>query len=294
VDKPSVRRSKLKILILAATATILGAFAAVWSIAGLLTEPAPQTIGSLPSDLAGRSVQFQSTSGSTIHGWFVPGKPGTGAVALMHGVRSNRLSMLERARFLSHAGYTVLLFDFQAHGESAGKHITFGSLESKDAQAAIHFLHENVPGEKVGVIGVSLGGAAVALSSPPLSVDAAVLEMVYPTIDEATDNRITMRLGRWSQVLVPLLLLQLPPRLGISRNDLRPIDHVGKMPFPKLFIAGANDKHTTLEESNRLYETASKPKEFWVIQNAAHEDLHNASRVEYEQRILEFFRKYLR
>ena len=273
---------------------IVCALAAVWFTAGALTAPSPQTIGALPSDLAGRSVQFQSTSGSTIHGWFIQGKPGTGAVALMHGVRSNRLSMLERARFLAHAGYAVLLFDFQAHGESTGKHITFGSLESKDAQAAVQFLHENAPGEKVGVIGVSLGGAAVALSSPPLNVEAAVLEMVYPTIDEAVDNRITMRLGSWSRVLTPLLMVQMPLRLGISRNDLRPIDHVGQMPFPKLFIAGSNDKHTTLEESRRLYETASNPKEFWVIQNAAHVDLHNAARVEYEQRILEFFGKYLR
>jgi alpha/beta superfamily hydrolase len=52
----------------------------------------------------------------------------------MHGVRANRLSMVERARFLSYAGYSVLLFDFQGHGESTGQHITFGYLESKDAR----------------------------------------------------------------------------------------------------------------------------------------------------------------
>ena len=50
----------------------------------------------------------------------------------MHGVRGNRLSMLDRARFLSHAGFSVLVFDFQAHGESSGEHTTFGELESLD------------------------------------------------------------------------------------------------------------------------------------------------------------------
>ena len=44
----------------------------------------------------------------------------------------------------------VLLFDFQAHGESTGEHITFGYLE-RDAQAAIDFLRR-APDEKVGVL----------------------------------------------------------------------------------------------------------------------------------------------
>ena len=59
----------------------------------------------------------------------------------MHGVRANRLVMLARARFLHKAGYAVLLFDFQAHGESSGKRITFGHLEGLDASAAVTFLH---------------------------------------------------------------------------------------------------------------------------------------------------------
>jgi hypothetical protein len=103
---------------------------------GVLTAPAPETIGSVPAGLNGRAVEFHSDSGATIRGWLIPGQTGAGAILLMHGVRSNRLSMVNRARFLSQAGYAILLFDFQAHGESTGKHITFGSLESKDAKAA--------------------------------------------------------------------------------------------------------------------------------------------------------------
>ncbi len=90
-------------------------------------------------------------------------RKGAGAIILMHGVRANRLSMLDRARFLSHAGYAVLLVDFQAHGESTGEHITFGYLESRDAQAAVRFLRANAPDEKIGVIGVSMGGAPLCL-----------------------------------------------------------------------------------------------------------------------------------
>jgi alpha-beta hydrolase superfamily lysophospholipase len=184
---------------------LLLCFFGTWLAGSFLTAPANQTIGNLPSDIAGSSVQFSSESGSTIHGWFIPGKKGMGAIALMHGVRANRLSMLDRARFLSHAGYTVLLFDFHAHGESEGKHITFGYLESKDAQAAVSFLRSNAPGEKIGLIGVSMGGASALLASPPLDVNAMVLEMVYPSIKQAISNRLSMRLGGWAKVLTPFL-----------------------------------------------------------------------------------------
>ncbi len=212
----------------------------------------------------------------------------------MHGVRANRLSMLDRARFLSHAGYSVLLFDFQAHGESTGQHITFGYLEGRDAQAAVSFLRANAPGEKIGVIGVSMGGAAALLASPPLNVDAIILEMVYPTIDQAISNRLTRWLGGWASSLTPLLSGQLKPRLGIGPDALRPIDHLGTLRAPKLLIAGADDRHTTLAESRQMFEAAGEPKELWVVSGARHVDLYPLNKTEYEQRVLSFFGKYLK
>ncbi|HEY6802159.1 MAG TPA: alpha/beta hydrolase [Pyrinomonadaceae bacterium] len=285
---------KRKLVLTCLVLLFVAAITAIWVAGSSLSSPAPQTIGNLPDDLNGSSVQFQSKSGSTIHGWYIPGRRGGGAIALMHGVRSNRLSMLDRARFLSQAGYSVLLFDFQAHGESPGQHISFGYFESEDARAAIDYLRNVAPAERIGVIGVSMGGAASVLANPPLDVNAMIIEMTYPTINEAIDDRLAMRLGNWAKVLTPLLLVQLKPRLGISPSSLRPIDHVGQLQMPKLFIAGANDQHTTIAEAQRLFDAASNPKEFWIVPGAAHVDLHHAARVEYEQRVLDFFNRTLR
>jgi alpha-beta hydrolase superfamily lysophospholipase len=284
---------KRKLIPICALGVLLISFLGVWLAGSVLSASANRPVGNLPSDLAGTSVQFPSTSGATIHGWFIPGKKGAGAIILMHGVRANRLSMLDRARFLSHADYSVLLFDFQAHGESTGEHITFGYLESRDAQAAVSFLRSNAPDEKIGIVGVSLGGAAVLLATPPLDVDGVVLEMVYPTINEAISNRLTARLGRWAGSLTPLLSWQLKPRLGIDADLLRPIDHIGKISAPKLLIVAAQDQHTTLDESRRMFEAASEPKELWVVSGAKHEDLYPVAKKEYEQHVLGFFGKYL-
>jgi uncharacterized protein len=169
--------------------------------------------------------------------------------------------MLDRARFLSQAGYSVLLFDFQAHGESPGQHITFGYLESRDARAAVAFARARLPREKIGVIGVSMGGAAMMLAEPPLAVDGVVLEQVYPTLHQAIADRISMRLGSWSRVLTPLLSWQLNPRLGLSEEMLRPIDHAAKIVCPKFFIGGSDDRHTTPAEVRKMFESAANPKE---------------------------------
>jgi uncharacterized protein len=281
-------------LVISALGILVTCCVGLWIAGSSLSAPAHQSVGDLPSDLTGRSVQFPSSSGARIHGWFIPGKKGAGAIVLMHGVRANRMSMLDRSRFLSHAGYSVLLFDFQAHGESTGQYITFGYLESKDAQAAVSFLRANTNSEKIGVVGVSMGGAATLLASPQLEVSAAVLEMVYPSIDQAISNRLTMRLGGWAGAFAPLLAWQLKPRLGIDAQSLRPIDHVAKVSIPKLFIVGAADRHTTLEESREMFAAASEPKELWVVDGAAHVDLYAVAKRDYQRRVLDFFARHLK
>jgi fermentation-respiration switch protein FrsA (DUF1100 family) len=183
------------------------------------------------------------------------------------------------------------LFEFQAHGESPGQHITFGYLESRDVRAALNYVRARLPKERVGGLGVSLGGAAMLLGPQPAGFDAVVLEAVYPTFCEAVKNRIRVRLGFLSNVLAPCLLVQAKPRLGFSPNDLRPIDGIAHLHAPLLVVAGENDQHTTPAESTRLFAAALQPKELWVVPGAAHVDFHAFSGAEYERRMLHFFGK---
>lgn len=267
---------------------------AVWGAGSFLSRPANHSIGALPAHLKGRDVEFESGSGSKLRGWLIPGRKGAGAVVLMHGFRDDRRQMLARASFLSEAGYSVLLFDFQAHGESPGKQITIGYLESRDAQSAVEFMKKNCFGEKLGVIGLSMGGAAAILASPALEVDAMVLEAVYPDIERAAADRMERYFGVWARGLGRLLIMQLPLRAGIEKEALRPIDRVGAIKAPKLFIAGAKDRHTKLDESREIFAAASEPKELWVVEAAGHVDVHQMAKEEYERRILDFFEKRLR
>ena len=168
-----------------------------------LSAPARSTVGAPPPSLHASPVSIP-TLGGPIAGWLAPGARSAsraGSVLLLHGVRGNRLQMLGRAQFLARLGYSVLLIDLQAHGESAGDHITFGAREVAGVTAALDYLERVRPGEPIGVIGSSLGAAAVVLARPGKRIGALVIEAMYPTIDEAVQNRLTMygarRPGCW-------------------------------------------------------------------------------------------------
>ena len=265
----------------------------VWNIGSVLIAPANHPIGRPPGKLQAEDVAFPSASGAMIHGWFVPGQPGRGAVVLMHGIHADRRSLVARAEFLARAGYAMLLFDFQAHGESIGRQITFGFQESRDASAAVNFLRQKAPGESIGVIAISMGAAAALLAQPPLPVAALVLESCYPTLYHATEDRMADRFGFWGRLATPLLMCQLKPRLGIRPDDLKPIESANRIAIPKFFIAGTADKLTRIEESKALLAAAAAPKQFWWLEGAAHVDMHAFAPAEYERQILEFLAKNL-
>lgn len=264
-----------------------------WFAGNSLTASVPQIIGNCPVDLICQNIEFASESGSTIKGWLINGEEGKGAVVIMHGLRSNRLQLVDRIRFLQKAGFSVLAFDFQGSGESVGEKLTFGYLESRDANAALKFIKQKLPAEKIGVMGISMGGAAFLLQKEPEKVDALILEIVYPTIQRAIENRLNLWFFNGADNFSFLLTKQFPLRLGVTVDELRPLDKIKNINCPVFFIFGENDHHTTLEESRQLFESANQPKDVWIVPQAEHRDLLKNAPKDYEEKVLQFFEKTL-
>lgn len=262
-------------------------------IGEVMTGSASTAVKSLSSDFPVESVQIPRDVDSSIHGWLARGIRGGGVVLLVHSIRSNRLEMLSRARFLNKRGYGVLLIDLQAHGETPGKRITFGLRESKDVEAAVTFLHETFPSERIAAIGVSLGAAAIVLTKHALRLDAVVLESLHPTVEEAAENRLRLHLGEYGPVLLPLVLAQLAFYLDVPINELDPITRIGDLNAPLLLIAGSADEHTKVSETDRLFVAARQPKDIWIVPGAGHFNMHSYAGKEYEMRISEFLDQYL-
>ncbi len=259
-----------------------------------LTKPARAPTGVPEPAPRARSLTFDSVSGVKLSAWFASGSSGAGAILLLHAVRSNKRSMLPRAQFLSALGFSVLLVDLQAHGESEGERISFGHREAADVRASVAVLQELVPGERLGVLGASLGAASLLLSDVQPLLGAVVLESLYPTVENAVANRLHLYFGVVGPWLSPLLLAQLSTRLGVAPSQLRPIERISLLRCPVLIVHGTEDRHTTIQEAWRLFAAAPTPKEFYSLAGAAHVDLHAFGGKEYERRVGGFFARHLR
>ncbi|MFN3649191.1 MAG: alpha/beta hydrolase [Armatimonadota bacterium] len=279
-------------LILALALVLLVALSGSWLLGSQLTRPVNQAVR-LPSDFPVKSVSIPG-SGHSIAGWWLDQGDHSPVVLLLHPIRSNRSTMLSRARLLVRHGFSVLLIDLQAHGETPGEAITLGWRESADVTAAVEWLRQRAPARPLGVIGWSLGGASVLLAPQPAPFDAVVLEAVYPRVDGAVENRLRIRVGPLAPLFSPLLVNQLPLRLGVSPGELEPIRALPKLGAPVLIVAGSRDQHTTPAESEELYRAAAPPKRLWMLEGARHEDFLGYDPAGYERNVVGFLSEHLR
>ena len=158
------------------------AIVAVILIAGMagslrLTRRSYLTLTRSPAeyDLPFENVSFPATDGLTLRGWFIPGPDNERAIILLHGHGGSMDPDVQYIPALHAAGFSVLLFDFHAHGRSDGQITSFGYLERKDAVGAVHFLKETRGCKKVALVGFSLGGMVATLTAPICpEVDAIV------------------------------------------------------------------------------------------------------------------------
>jgi alpha-beta hydrolase superfamily lysophospholipase len=291
------RSSFLRRFLIAALLLFGAVAASAWILSSILVHPANHTV-QWPHGF--ERLRFEANpvsipgSGHEIAGWWINSGSSSPAVILVHAVRADRATMVSRAQLLKNHGFSVLLIDLQAHGETPGQAITFGARESADVVAARAWLKRINPGRRIGVVGCSLGGAAVLLGPQPSGFDAVVLEAVYPRLTRAVENRIRIRAGPMAPFLAPLLLMQLEPRLHIAPSDLEPIKSIKRLGAPVLIAAGSDDEHTTLSESEELYAAAANPKELWVVKGAHHQDLLAYNAEEYEVHVIKFLISNLR
>lgn len=290
--KTSPRHRWVRSLGLVLILGIVGLLACAWIAGSMLVHPANHAVA-MPRGFSATSISIAG-SGHAIAGWWGDKGENSPVVLLLHGARADRASMVPRAQLLQKHGFSVLLIDLQAHGETPGDAITFGARESADVTAALSWVRLRAAGRRVGVIGCSLGGAAVLLATQPSGFDAVVLEAVYPRIARAVENRVGLFVGPLAPALTPFLLQQMQPRLHLSALDLEPINSIGRLAAPVLIAAGSKDDHTTLAESQELYDAAANPKLLWVVEGAGHEDFLALDPRGYEDHVLEFLMENLR
>jgi dipeptidyl aminopeptidase/acylaminoacyl peptidase len=264
-----------------------------WVYAHQLTRARPSVVGAPPSDFPYRieSVTFTTRDEQRLSGWLVPAESRDRALVLLHGFGGTRMQMLPRARWLREQGYTSLLYDARACGESSGNAVTFGYRERADVIAAVTFLKERGYRD-IACLGVSQGGATILFAAEELpDVKCVICESVYDEMRHAVDRRMrryTFMPG-WlgACAMVPLA----EARVNVSIDAVRPVAHVGKLRCPLFVISGELDSRTWPEDTHRLFAAAREPKELWMIEDAEHQDLFHFPH--YREKVGGFLRRHL-
>lgn len=180
--------------------------------------------------------------------------------------------------------------------------------EVRDTEAALAYLMARPDADPrgVGFFGISKGaGAGLIVASRDPNVLCCVTDGVF-----ATYTTLVPYMRQWFRIynshyaiqgLIPGWFYGLIGLAGIrqiQRERHCRFPHLEKnlphlSPRPLLMIHGQGDTYIKPEMGRRLFDYAGAPKEFWLVENAKHNQALQIAGEEYRQRVLQFFEKHL-
>ncbi|HTS12826.1 MAG TPA: alpha/beta hydrolase [Candidatus Limnocylindrales bacterium] len=231
-----------------------------------------------------------------LRGWKVrPPSPTGDWVLLFHGVSDNRTGTLGPAEFLLRHGYSVVMMDSRAHGESGGDMVTYGWKERYDTVAITNALFAGEHVRHLFALGVSMG-AAVALQSAAVEpcIEAVVAESPFANFREVSYDYAGMGISPWLgktifRPAVTVALHTVQREGGFNPDDVSPEKAVAARPFPVLLVCGTWDHRIPCRHAERIYRAAIGPKELWIVPRSGHAAALGRAPAEYERRVIAFF-----
>lgn len=261
-------------------------------VATRLSAPVRQPTEQTPTDegLDFREVNFESTDGLALKGWWVPKEDSTQAVVLVHGLEGSKSGeqVLRTASVYSGAGYGVLMFDLRGHGESEGERTTVGYQEVRDVRGALSWLEDQgfQPYEVV-LHGWSMGGATVVRSAPGTGVAAVVEESGYADLPLLLRDRLPESSGLPS-FFNPGIFLAAKLFLDFDPWAVKPEEDAAKLAeegVPLLIVHSRDDEVVPFVHAEML--AASYPEaELWKIKGYGHVEAY--THPDYRQMLLGF------
>lgn len=238
-------------------------------------------------------VSFPSRDGTRLAGWWLPHPRARAVAVLCHGYVANRCEVLGVALELYRLGFSCLLFDFRAHGESGGRYTTIGIREVQDALGAVDFVAPF--GLPILLFGSSMGGAvAIMAAARDGRVGAVIADSAYARLSDAANSW-------WEAGFGPVLGKLCRPvkylAMWMTRSSLaeaQPVRDIGRIaPRPLLLIHGDRDHLVPLHHAYALYQAAGEPRTLWVANGGGHVQARVDQPEQYYGQIAHFIEQWL-
>lgn len=228
--------------------------------------------------------------GLRLSGWHIPaGSEDRPIVLVTHGFNANKENFLVPAVLLHQMGYDAVLFDFRAHGDSAGRTSTFGLREGRDVEAARQWIRRTHPGRPIYALGYSMGGAAVIEAAARHGLfDRVVLDSTFGSLERVARATLLRPFGPAAGPLWHLGRLWGWLWTGADVGGHQPERHIGILAErPLLLIHGTGDRLIPHQETLRLYEATGRRAGLWLVGGADH--IQTVDHPEYRERLRRFF-----
>lgn len=204
--------------------------------------------------------------------------PARCAFVVCHGFSGNRTSNLPLGRALSELG-SVYLFDFRGHGASEGI-TTLGDREAIDVRAVVSYARERGHPHVV-TVGASMGGIAVLREAAyfrdvdgVVSISAPARWNGHGRTARLSGLLVSSRTGR--ALARRLLGTRVSPEWSWTAP---PVDLVGAIDVPVLFVHGTDDRFIPWAQAELLHDRARPPKRLRIVEGYGHAEAGYNERV---------------
>jgi len=219
-----------------------------------------------------REVTITSFDGLKLHAYYLPVENSKGTVLLMHGYHSSGLRDFACIYdYLHTQGYTVLLPDQRAHGESEGKYLTFGVRERFDCRDWITWLNnrsENL--SPLWLMGISMGSSTVMFAAGfdlPKNVKGIIADCGYTRPREIIKRTVfrDYHIITWTMLPVANILSKI--FCGFGMRDASTKKALATNTVPIMFVHGTNDTFVPYKMSLDNYTLCQAPKQMLTTQS---------------------------
>lgn len=236
-----------------------------------------------------------SFDGLKLHATWFPQGDCKKVVICFHGYTSQGMKdYIGLSGYYLENGYSMLLVDERAHGQSEGTYIGFGCLDRRDALKWINWAVENC-GEDVQILlhGTSMGGATVLMTSSlelPSQVKGIISDCAFTSPKEVFTHVLKHMMHMPAFPMIQIADILNRKLAGYALDECNAAREVKNAKVPILFIHGSGDTFVPCSMCETLYENCSAPKARLIVEGAAHAESYYKETAEYEAAMNKFIR----
>ncbi|MBQ4557538.1 MAG: alpha/beta hydrolase [Clostridia bacterium] len=220
-------------------------------------------------------VWMKSFDGLNLHATLVKNGDGKKLLIEAHGYRSSpKHDFIAAMPYFYNHGFSFLLIDQRAHGESEGDYITFGVHERLDMRDWVYFAMEKF-GTDIDIVlhGISMGATTVLLASEldlPENVKGIIADSGFTSPYEIFARVLdhTYHAKPFPILNVAEAMAQHKANFGFKDASTLSAMEVNK--FPILFVHGEDDDFVPIEMSEATYNACKTDKAIVKVKGARH------------------------